>query len=217
MAGPIPYPESPHPAPQPPQQPFPPANVPQGVPLPYPEQVPYAYPGTLPPPVVYPKRSRARFVLGALFVVVLVAAIVAAAVLIGRSGGDESAGPALTDGAATAAIQDYLDALSTADTEDIARHASCGLFDAVKDRKTDMALAALASDTFRRQFSSARVASIDKIVTWSPNQAQVLFTLRAVPAGRSQGEVERQAVAQILIEDPDALVCSFLPRNTGQY
>jgi hypothetical protein len=79
-----------------------------------------------------------------------------------------------------------------------------------------MALANLASDAFRRQFGSAEVTSIDKIVTWSPNQAQVLFTMRVKRTGRSQSETERQAVAQILTQGRDILVCSYLPR-TGQY
>ena len=65
-----------------------------------------------------------------------------------------------------------------------------------------MSLANLASDAFRRQYSGAQVASIDKIVTWSPNQAQVLFTMKAKLAGRSKSEVERQAVAQLLIQGP---------------
>ena len=57
------------------------------------------------------------------------------------------------------------------------------MFDAIKDRKSDMALARLASDAFRKQFAQAEVTSIDKIVLSSAYQAQVLFTMK-VPAGR---------------------------------
>ena len=81
-----------------------------------------------------------------------------------------------------------------------------------------MALAELTSDAFRKQYGSAEVTSIDKIVTWSPNQAQVLFTMQVDPAraGEPVGESRRQAIAQLLIQDHHILVCSYLPR-TGQY
>jgi hypothetical protein len=62
------------------------------------------------------------------------------------------------------------------------------------------------------------VTSIDKMVQWSPHQAQVLFTMRVVPAGRSGGsDGEEQAVAQLLAHDDETLVCSYLPRTAGQY
>jgi hypothetical protein len=80
-----------------------------------------------------------------------------------------------------------------------------------------MALANLTSDAFRRQYDEVKVSTIDKIVTASPSQSQVLFTMRATPAGRNQGEVERQGIAQLLIQDQNILVCSYLPRNTGQF
>ena len=104
-----------------------------------------------------------------------------------------------------------------ADDETVARNNSCGFFDAVTDRRSDMTLANLTSDAFRRQYGNAKVSTIDKIVTWSPVQSQVLFTMRATPAGRNQGEVERQGIAQLLIQDQKILVCSYLPRNTGQF
>ena len=217
MAGPYPYPESPYSGSLP-QQPFPESGPRPAGPMPYPGQVPSAYPGTLPPPVNYPKSPRRRrFVLFGvgLLVVALVAAAVVAIVL--SAGRDDDAAIAVSDGSATTAIQGYLDALANGDDETIARNNSCGFFDAVQDKRTDMTLANLTSDAFRRQFGSARVASIDKIVTWSPNQAQVLFTMRATPASRSQGEVERQGVAQLLIQNREILVCSYLPRSTGQY
>ena len=56
------------------------------------------------------------------------------------------------------------------------------MYDAVRDRRSDQALAKLSSDAFRKQFSEAQVTSIDKIVYWSHYQAQVLFTMRVEPA-----------------------------------
>ncbi|MCV7423705.1 hypothetical protein H7K45_24430 [Mycobacterium yunnanensis] len=215
MAGPIPYPESPYPE-STPRQPYPPAGMqPPGLPF-YPGAVPAAYPGTLPPPVNYPSpRRRGRLVLIAVLTLALIAAIVVTVVLVrGRTGDDQVT---VTDSSASAAIQGFLDALTNGDDETVARNNSCGFFDAVTDRRSDMTLANLTSDAFRRQYASVKVASIDKIVTWSPTQAQVLFTMRATPAGRGQGEVERQGIAQLLIQDRNILVCSYLPRNAGQF
>ncbi len=62
----------------------------------------------------------------------------------------------------------------------------CGMFDAIKDRKSDLALARLASDAFRKQFSRAEVISIDEIVLSSSYQAQVLFTMRVAPGSNSR-------------------------------
>jgi len=214
MAGPIPYPESPYPESLP-HHPFPPAGMRPPGPQPYPGPVPSAYPGTLPPPVDYPSPRRGRRVaLIGLSVVALVAAVAAAIVIAERSGHDEVT---VTDASAATAIQGYLDALAKGDDETVARNNSCGFFDAVTDRRSDMTLANLTSDAFRRQYSEVKVSSIDKIVTWSPTQSQVLFTMRATPAGRSQGEVERQGIAQLLLQDQNILVCSYLPRNSGQF
>jgi hypothetical protein len=218
MAGPYPYPE---PFPQRPNGPGGPGQPqpgrPQGAPEPYPDQVPSAYPGSLPPPVPYPARPRRRRLLVAGLAVLVVAALAAVAVTVVYATREEGSNAAtLTPASAKTSIQGFLDALSRGDDETIARHASCGVFDEIKDKQSDMALANLASDAFRRQFGSAEVTSIDKIVTWSPNQAQVLFTMQVKQAGRSQSESERQAVAQILTQDHEILVCSYLPR-TGQY
>lgn len=214
MAGPIPYPESPYPESLP-HQPFPPAGMRPPGPPPYPGPVPSAYPGTLPPPVDYPSPRRGRRVaLIGLSVVALVAAVVATVVIVERSGGDAVT---VTDASAATAIQGYLDALAKGDDETVARNNSCGFFDAVTDRRSDMTLANLTSDAFRRQYDEVKVSSIDKIVTWSPTQSQVLFTMRATPAGRNQGEVERQGIAQLLLQDQNILVCSYLPRNSGQF
>jgi hypothetical protein len=199
MAGPYPYPES----------------FPQHTP--YPNQVPSPYPGALPPPVPYPGKPRRRgFLIAGIALLVVVALAAAAVTVFFVLRRNDTADAPLTPASAKTSIQGFLDALSRGDDEEIARHASCGVFDEIKDKKSDMALANLASDAFRRQFGSAKVTSIDKIVTWSPNQAQVLFTMQVTQAGRSQTESSRQAVAQLLIQGHEVLVCSYLPR-TGQY
>ncbi|WP_326546294.1 hypothetical protein QGN32_22030 [Mycolicibacterium sp. ND9-15] len=188
--------------------------------FPYPENVPSGYPGMLPPPVPYQKRKRWPIALGALVAVALIGAVVAAIAFSG--GSSEAPRPAtLSETSAEAAIQDYLDALTDGDDETVARHTSCGLFDSVKDKRSDLALARLSGDAFRKQYSSAEVVSIDKIVQPSPHQAQVLFTMRVTPARGSRRDradtQEQQAVAQLLAQDGEILVCSYLPRTAGQY
>jgi len=212
MAGPYPYPE-PYPA-----QPVGPH---QGAPQPYPEPGAQMYPGMLPPPVPYRKPRRGGVVFAVVVAVLAVVAVVVAIVVGTRDGGTSQAGGALTEDSARNAIQNYLDALSNGDDEAIARNTLCGLFDAIKEKRSDMALAGLASDAFRKQFSRAEVTSIDTIVPWSSNQAQVLFTMRVTPAGGSsrgqQAEEEEQAIAQLLVQPNDVLVCSYLLRSGGQY
>jgi hypothetical protein len=208
MAGPIPYPESPYPESLP-QQPFPPTGPP-------PASV--AYPGGLPPPVEYPKtprRSRWLAIVLGLLVVAVIAAV-AAALILGERRPAGAVDTALNPDSAEAAIQQYLDALAQGDDETIARNASCGLFDAIKDKQADMTLAKLASDVFRRQFDSVQVQQVDKIVSLSANQAQALFTMKAKTASR-QSEVDRQAVAQLLVQGNEILVCSYLPRSAGPF
>jgi hypothetical protein len=189
-------------------------------PQPYPENVPSPYPAMLPPPLQYPKRRWWRPVAAAALAVAVVAALITAILLAVRhdNASDRSA---LTDASAKAAIQEYLDALSKGDDQTVARHTLCGLFDAVKEHRSDLALASLSSDAFRKQYSRAEVTSIDKMVFLSPNQAQVLFTMRVAPAnGSTRGQPprnEEQAVAQLLAQDNEVLVCSYLPRTAGQY
>ena len=196
-------------------QPYPPAQ-------PYPEgRLDSPYPGTLPPPVQYPRRKRGKWIIAAVaaLAVVAVVGVIAATALTGGRDEPVSGGP-LTEASAQAAIQDYLDALSNGDKETVARNTLCGLFDEAKERRADMALAGLSSDAFRRQYSFAEVTSIDKMVTWSPSQSQVLFTMRVEPARSprgSQPQEEEQAIAQLLSVDGQVLVCSYLPRTTGQY
>ena len=187
-------------------------------PQPYPANVPSPYPSMLPPPVPYPKRRWWPIAAVALAVAV-VAALVTAIVLASRN--DASGNTALTQASAKAAIQEYLDALSKGDDQTVARHTLCGLFDAVKEHRSDLALASLSSDAFRKQYSRAEVTSIDKMVFSSPNQAQVLFTMKVAPATGSARtpprEGEEQAVAQLLSQDNEILVCSYLPRTAGSY
>lgn len=191
-----------------------------GQPLPYPEpfpvQPPYQGP---PPPARSPRRGRA--VLAVLVSLAVVAGIVTAAVLAGR----DSAPPTtttsmgLTADAAKVAIQNYLDALSDGDIQTISRNTLCGLYDGVKDRRTDDALARLSSDAFQKQFSKVEVTSVDTMVFTSPNSAQVLFTMKVVPAAGSKdgGGIQRQAVAQLLSNNNEILVCSYVQRTAGTF
>lgn len=208
-----------------PYPPYPPAGSPghpgtpppyPGEPLPYPPGFPTGYPGPLPPPVSYPATpKRGRGLWWALGALATVGAIVAAALLIG---GRPAGGPGgFTDATAKTAIQDYLNALSAADTETIARNNSCGMFDSLKERKSDLALARLASDAFRKQFSKADVTSIDKIVLSSSYQAQVLFTMKVARNSPRSNRDEEQGVAQLLRQGDQTLVCSYLLRTAAQY
>jgi hypothetical protein len=175
-----------------------------------------AYPGWLPPPVPYRKRGRLRLVLGVLAALLLITALIAAIVHGSRSGPTTSAG-AISDATATTAIQGYLDALEHRDIETIARNSLCGIYDAVRDRRSDQALAKLSSDAFRKQFSQAQVTSIDKIVYWSEYQAQVLFSMR-VETGSGGGRHEQiQGIAQLLAQHNQVLVCSYVQRTAGSY
>ncbi len=187
----------------------------------YPAQTypyPGGYPGPLPPPVDYPAPPRrGRALLWAVLVLAVVAALLIAALTLG--GTRSATGPAgFSDAAAKTAIQNYLTALSDKDTETVAQNNLCGMFDAIRDRKSDLALARLASDAFRSQFSQAEVVSIDKIVLNSAYQAQVLFTMKVAPASVSRNDrEEEQGVAQLLRQDNRLLVCSYLLRTTAQY
>lgn len=214
MAGPYPYPE-PFPQ-QPPQQPIP---APAGPTQPYPDYPGSVYPGMLPPPVPYPKRRRWPVVVGVLVVLAVVAGIGTAVVLASR--GSDSAPTGVTEQSAQAAIQEYLDALAEGDNETVARHALCGLYDDVNQRRSDLQVANLNSDAFRKQFERAEVTSIDRIVRLSTHQARVLFSMQVTPAtGPRAGEpsdTEVQAVAETLYQDNEVLVCNYLVRTGGQY
>jgi len=175
-----------------------------------------AYPGALPPPVPYPKRRRRRLVLGTVVALVLITGLVAA-ILHGAHRGPPTPAGAISDATAKTAIQGYLDALEHRDTETIARNALCGIYDAVRDRRTDQALAKLSSDAFRKQFSQAQVTSIDKIVYWSDYQAQVLFSMRVKPDSGGTAREQVQGIAQLLSQHNHLLVCSYVLRTAGMY
>ncbi len=212
--------------------PHPQPGYPDSFVQPYPSAQPYpegginaTYPGMLPPPVPYPPRKRRKWIIAAAaalaaLAVIAVVGVIAVAALTGDRDEQRSDG-LLTEASAQSAIQNYLDALSNGDDETVARNTLCGLFDAAHERRADLALAGLSSEAFRRQYSSAEVTSIDKVVSWSPTQAQVLFTMRVEPgraARRNQPqEEEEQAIAQLLSIDDEVLVCSYLPRTTGRF
>jgi hypothetical protein len=176
-----------------------------------------AYPGPLPLPMPYPKRRRRRRLFIGSAAALLVVAGVAAAIVYGSRIAPKPESGAFSDATATAAIQGYLDALQHRDTEAIARNALCGIYDAVRDRRSDQALAKLSSDVFRKQFSEAQVTSIDKIVYWSDYQAQVLFSMRVQPSTGSSARSHIQGIAQLLSQHNQILVCSYVMRTAGEY
>jgi len=195
-------------------------------PLPYPPQPlpsaqPYpatpSYPGALPPPISYPSRRRGPLLIG-LAVAIVVIAAVASVIAFGVRNTDSAAPGILTPATAKAAIQKYLDALADGDVQTISRNTLCGLYDGVKDRRTDDALARLASDAFAKQFRRAEVTSVDTMAFASPTSAQALFTMRVSPApGVRESTDERQAVAQLLAYDNEILVCSYVQRTAGTF
>jgi hypothetical protein len=185
------------PIPAPPGYPAPPAAI-------YPGRVPIAKP------------RRRRLTVG-IAVALLVIAAVSAAVWHASHRSPVAAPGAFSDTTATSAIQGYLDALQHRDTEAIARNTLCGIYDAVRDRRSDQALANLSSDAFRKQFSEAQVKSIDKIVYLSDYQAQVLFTMRVQPSTGSSARTEMQGVAQLLSQHNQILVCSYVLHSAGMF
>jgi hypothetical protein len=176
-----------------------------------------AYPGSLPRSMPYPKPPRRRRWFIAATVALLVLAGVAAAIVYGSRSAPKPPAGAFSDATATSAIQGYLDALENRDTETIARNSLCGIYDAVRDRRSDQALAKLSSDAFRKQFSEAKVTSIDKIVYWSDYQAQVLFSMRVQAPNGSSARGQVQGVAQLLSQHNQILVCSYVQRTAGEY
>jgi hypothetical protein len=176
------------------------------------------YPGMLPPPVPYPSRRRWRLIAAIVLVVVVLAGATTAIVYAVNAGSSSSrVGGQLSEASAKSAIQNYLDAMLKGNTETVARNSLCGLYDSIKDRRSDQALARLSSETFRKQFSQVDVTSIDKMVFLSTYQAQVLFSMQVVPLSRGSRQHEEQAVAGVLSEDGNVLVCTYLPRSGGQY
>jgi len=169
--------------------------------------------------VPYATRHRGRAIVAVLLSLAVIVAIAAAAVFATRDSATNTQAAVLTTDSAKLAIQKYLDALSDGDLQTISRNTLCGLYDGVKDRRTDDALARLSSDAFQKQFSRADVTSVDTMVFASPNSAQVLFTMRVLPAttSKTEGGVERQAVAQLLAHNGQILVCSYVQRTAGTF
>lgn len=185
---------------------------PEGIPV-----VREEYPAALPPPLAYSKRRSWRLIATIAVVVAVIGAMVGAVLYAVSSSDRRGTAGTLTAASAQVAIQSYLDALSDADIETIARNTMCGMYDGVRDRRADQQLAKLSSDTFRKQFRSAEVTSIDKLVFLSSNQVQVLFTMRVEGSGRGTQSREEQAIAQLLLQDGQVLVCQYLLRGTGSY
>ncbi|OBK32044.1 hypothetical protein A5658_17025 [Mycobacterium sp. 1245111.1] len=174
------------------------------------------YPGPMPPPVPFPKPRRRRLLVAVGVALLVIGAAIAGIVYTSHRAPVAAPG-AFSDATATSAIQGYLDALQHRDTEAIARNTLCGIYDAVRDRRSDQALAKLSSDAFRKQFSEAQVTSIDKIVYWSNYQAQVLFTMRVQPSTGSSTRNEVQGVAQLISQHNQILVCSYVLHSAGVY
>jgi hypothetical protein len=155
-------------------------------------------------------------IIGVLVAVALVAALTLAIAYGVRTNGANT-GSALSDGAAKAAIQEYLDALDHRNIDVIVRNALCGMYDGVRDKRSDQALAKMSSDAFRKQFSEVELTSIDKIVYLSQYQAQALFTMRVSPATGGPLRREVQGVAQLLFQRGQIEVCSYVLRTGGTY
>ncbi len=181
------------------------------------DAAPANYAGQPPPPMPYPqRRSRRRLFIGVLLAVALVAALTVAIVYGVRTNGANT-GATFSEGAAKTSIQGYLDALEHRDIAEIERNALCGMYDGVRDKRSDQALAKLSSDAFRKQFSEVEVTSIDKIVYLSQYQAQALFTMRASPATGGPLRGELQGIAQLLFQRGQIMVCSYVLRTGGSY
>jgi hypothetical protein len=177
---------------------------------------PGAYPGPPPRPASYPKRPRKRLIIGILVAIALVTAATAAIVHGVRTNGANTGG-AFSEGSVKTAIQGYLDALAHRDVDTIERNALCGIYDGVRDRRSDQALAKLSSDAFRKQFSEVEVTSIDKVVYWSQYQAQALFTMKVSPATGGPTHGQLQGIAQLLFQRNKIFVCSYVLRTAGSY
>jgi hypothetical protein len=168
-------------------------------------------------PVAYPqRRSKRRLVIGVLLAVALAAALTLAITYGVRTNGANT-GTSLSEGAAKTAIQQYLDALDHRDIDVIVRNALCGMYDGVRDKRSDQALAKMSSDAFRKQFSEVELTSIDKIVYLSQYQAQALFTMRVTPAAGGPQRDDVQGVAQLLFQRGQIEVCSYVLRTGSSY
>ena len=75
----------------------------------------------------------------------------------------------------------------------------------------------MSSDAFQKQFAKADVTSVDTMVFSSANSAQVLFTMKVARTSARSTRDEEQGVAQLLRQDNQILVCSYLLRTSAQY
>ncbi|BBZ43592.1 Rv0361 family membrane protein [Mycobacterium parmense] len=178
---------------------------------------PANYAGQLPPPVPYPQqKSKRRWVIGVVITLALVA-VMTMAIAYGVRTNGANTGATFSDKGAKTAIQGYLDALEQRNMDEIMRNALCGMYDGIRDKRSDQALARLSSDAFRKQFSDVEVTSIDKIVYLSQYQAQALFTMRVAGAtgGPLHGQI--QGIAQLLYQRGQIMVCSYVLRTAGSY
>jgi hypothetical protein len=161
-----------------------------------------------------PRRRHKRLVIGLALALALIAAVTAAIVYGVRTNGANT-GSAFSEPTVRSAIQGYMDALEHRDVETIVRNSLCGIYDGVKDKRSDQALARLGSDAFRKQFSEVALTSIDKIVYLSQYQAQVLFSMKVAGAGGGPLHGDMQGVAQLLYQRNQLLVCSYVLRTGG--
>ncbi|ORV88872.1 hypothetical protein AWC11_14285 [Mycobacterium interjectum] len=176
-----------------------------------------AHYGGQPAPVPYPtRRPTRRLLIGVLMAVALVAATTLAIAYGVRTNGANT-GTSFSEGAAKTAIQDYLDALEHRNIDVIVRNALCGMYDAVRDKRSDVALAKMSSDALRKQFSDVQLMSVDKIVYLSQYQAQALFTMRVSPADGSPARSDVQGMAQLLFQRGQIMVCAYVLRTGGSY
>lgn len=167
-------------------------------------------------PVPYRKPRSRRLLIGILLAIALVAGLTTAIVFGVRTNGANTGGT-VSEGSVKTAIQSYLTALAHRDVDVIVRNSLCGIYDAVKDKRSDQALAKLSSDAFRKQFSEVEITSIDKIVYLSQYQAQVLFSMQVKPANGGPPRGQVQGIAQVLFQRGQILVCSYVLRTAGQY
>jgi len=167
--------------------------------------------GPYPPAVPFPERRPRRLVTG-IALATAAAAVLTLAVLYGVRTNGANAGGAVSEGTAHTAIQGYLNALEKGDIEAITRNALCGLYDGVRDKRSDEALARLNSEAFRKQFTGATVTSIDKIVYLSQYQAQTLFSVKLTPANGGTAHEHAQGIAQLLFQRGRVSVCSYVLR-----
>jgi hypothetical protein len=170
------------------------------------------YPGpyTAPYPVDYPQPGR-RVPRWA-WVAVAAVLLIGLALLLGLTAnntGSVSSQPTTT--VIQRSVQGYFDALASGDTKSLARNASCGLFDEVRDKNPELSLMRLSSESFRKENGKVTLTSIDKVVRLSEYQLRVLFTVQAQKTANPQGQ------AELLLGEDGIYVCSAYLRTAGTF